>query len=188
MTEDMRQQIDDSVALLEACRGLLPKLASSVAAVVSALRGGGTVAFCGNGGSASQAQHFAAELVARFRRERRALRAIALTTDTSILTAVGNDYCFDQVFSRQVEALLEPGDVLIALSTSGQAANVCAAAQTAREIGAVVIGFTGRDGGRLAELCDIELRVPHTDTARIQEAHLLLGHLLCDAVEAALAG
>lgn len=188
MTEEFIEQIEASVALLANCRNLLPALKSSVAAVVSTLRAGGTVAFCGNGGSASQAQHFAAELVARFRRERRALRAIALTTDTSILTAVGNDYSFDQVFSRQVEALLRPGDALVALSTSGQATNVCAAAETAREIGATVIGFTGRDGGRLASLCHIELRVPHTDTARIQEAHLLLGHLLCDAVEAALAG
>jgi D-sedoheptulose 7-phosphate isomerase len=188
MDDDLKQQIEESTALLAACGGLLPTLRSAADVVVDALRAGGTVVFCGNGGSASQAQHFAAELVVRFRRERPAFRAIALTADTSILTAVGNDYCFERVFARQVEALLRSGDVLVALSTSGRAANVCAAAQSARRIGATVIGFTGRDGGKLAGLCDIELRVPHNDTARIQEAHLLLGHLLCDAVEAALAG
>ncbi|MCX7597742.1 MAG: SIS domain-containing protein, partial [Armatimonadetes bacterium] len=123
MNDVLKRQIDDAAAVLGACTQLLPMLESAVVAVVKALQTGGMVAFCGNGGSASQAQHFAAELVARFRRERRAFRAVALTTDTSILTAVGNDYCFDKVFSRQVEALLRPGDVLIALSTSGQAAN-----------------------------------------------------------------
>jgi D-sedoheptulose 7-phosphate isomerase len=141
------------------------------------------VAFCGNGGSASQAQHFAAELVGRFRRERRAFRAIALTTDSSILTAVGNDFCFEEVFSRQVEALLSEGDVLVGLSTSGNSRNVCRAFEIGRKLGLKLIAFTGGDGGRLASLADIELRVTASDAARIQEAHLFLGHLLCDVVE-----
>lgn len=187
MREELLKQIEDACAVVRACAGLLDELGRAVEAAIECLRAGGTVAFCGNGGSAAQAQHFAAELMGRFRRERRAFRAVALTTDTSILTAVGNDYSFDEVFARQVQGLLARGDVLVGLSTSGNASNVCRAFELAGGMGVTRIGFTGRDGGRLAALCDIELRIPAQETARIQEGHLVLGHLLCDAVEAQLA-
>lgn len=151
-----------------------------------ALRAGSTIALCGNGGSAADAQHLAAELVGRFERERRAFSAIALTTDTSILTAVGNDYGFDEVFARQVEALLNEGDVLVAMSTSGSSANCVKAVERAGGMGVHTIGMTGRDGGRLAELCDLCLPVPHTNTARIQEGHITIGHIVCGIVERGL--
>jgi D-sedoheptulose 7-phosphate isomerase len=188
MDIDLKAQLRDSADAIAACSALLPTLEYAAEACIAALRSGGTIAFCGNGGSASQAQHFAAELVGRFRRERHAFSAIAFTTDSSILTAIGNDYGFDQVFSRQVDGLLRPGDVLIGLSTSGGAANVCLAAEAAHSAAVTVLGFTGRDGGRLAPLCDLELRVAAQETARIQECHLVLGHLLCDLIEAALSG
>ncbi len=187
MSDDLQAHIDASLQAIESCRALLPKIREAGEIIADVLDAGGMVAFCGNGGSAAQAQHFAAELVGRFRRERRAFGAIAFTTDTSILTAIGNDYSFDEVFARQVEGLLAEGDVLVAISTSGNAANVCRAAQVARQMGVTVVGLTGRDGGRLAPLCDIELRVAAEETARIQEGHLLIGHLLCEIVEAALA-
>ena len=186
MPETLESHIDASVQVIESCRALLPKIRQAGEYIANILSSGGTVAFCGNGGSAAQAQHFAAELVGRFRRERRAFSAIAFTTDTSILTAIGNDYSFDEVFARQVEGLLSKGDVLVAISTSGNAANVCRAAEVARSIGVTVVGLTGRDGGQLAKLCDIELRVSGQETARIQEGHLLIGHLLCEIVEAKL--
>jgi D-sedoheptulose 7-phosphate isomerase len=138
---------------------------------------------CGNGGSAADAQHFAAELVGRFTRERRAWPALALTTDTSILTAVGNDYGFDRVFARQVEAHGQPGDVLIGISTSGGSPDVLAAAAAARARGLRTIGLTGRDGGALGRVVDIHLNVPSVSTARTQEVHCTLLHVLCDLVE-----
>ena len=186
MSVDLEAQVRDSSDAIAACVGLLPTLSRAAEACIAALHSGGTIAWCGNGGSASQAQHFAAELVGRFRRERHAFSSIALTTDSSILTAIGNDYGFEQVFSRQVDGLLRPGDVLVGLSTSGTAGNICLAFESAHSIAVTTIGFTGKDGGRLAPLCDIELRVAADMTARIQECHLLLGHLLCDVIEAAL--
>lgn len=154
--------------------------------MVQCLRAGGTIAFCGNGGSAADAQHLAGEIVGRFRRERPGYAGLALTTDTSILTAIGNDYGFDLVYARQVEGLLGSGDLLVAISTSGNAANCCLAAAKAREKGAATIGFTGAGGGKLAEICDLCLKVPHGVTARIQEAHITIGHVLCGLVEDAL--
>jgi D-sedoheptulose 7-phosphate isomerase len=155
--------------------------------MVECLRNGGIVAFCGNGGSAADAQHLAGEIVGRFRRERPGYAGLALTTDTSVLTAIGNDYGFDQVFARQVEGLLRAGDILVALSTSGNAANCCLAVAKAREKGIATIGLTGADGGKLAQMCDVCLKVPHSVTARIQEAHITIGHILCGLVEDALA-
>jgi D-sedoheptulose 7-phosphate isomerase len=151
--------------------------------LTTALRGGRKVLVCGNGGSAADAQHFAAELVGRFTRERRAWPALALTTDTSILTAVGNDYGFDRVFARQVEAHGQPGDVLIGISTSGGSPDVLAAAAAARARGLRTIGLTGRDGGALGRVVDIHLNVPSVSTARTQEVHCTLLHVLCDLVE-----
>ena len=150
----------------------------------SCLLAGGKILLLGNGGSAADCQHIAAEIVGRYKRERRGLPAIALTTDTSILTAVGNDYGFEHVFSRQVEALCTPKDVVIGLSTSGNSPNVLAAIHTARQIGAFTMGLTGGSGGKLAQCCDLSLVVASKDTPRIQEAHILVGHLLCDLIDA----
>ena len=152
-------------------------------ALRTALRAGRTVLVCGNGGSAADAQHFAAELVGRFTRERRAWPALALTTDTSALTAIGNDYGFDRVFARQVEAHGQSGGVLIGISTSGGSPNVLAAVETARARGLVTIGLTGRDGGALGRAVDVHLNVPSRSTARTQEVHITLLHVLCDLVE-----
>lgn len=165
-----------------------PILDAIADAVVAGLRAGGKVLLIGNGGSAADAQHIAAELVGRFRHDRRALPAIALTTDTSTLTAVANDYDFNHVFARQIEALLQPTDVLWCLSTSGSSANVLVAAKLARQRGATVIGFTGQSGGGLAEHCTHVLRAPHAHADRIQEAHILAYHYICERVEAEFAG
>jgi D-sedoheptulose 7-phosphate isomerase len=150
------------------------------------LRGGGKVLFCGNGGSAADAQHLAAELMGRFLRDRAPLAAVALTVDTSALTAIGNDYAFDEVFARQLRGLGRPGDALVAISTSGNSANVLKALAVAREAGIVTVGLTGASGGRMAGLCDLCIRVPATRTDRIQEMHIAVGHLICGLVEDAL--
>ena len=162
---------------------LTPVISASVNAIVAALGAGNKVLIMGNGGSAADAQHFAAEFVGRFLRERRALPAIALTTDTSLLTAVGNDFGFDQVFKRQIEALARPGDVVIGISTSGNSENVAVAMATAQQIGCETIGLLGRDGGIIAPLSDIQLTVPVQETPHIQEAHITIIHLICDLVE-----
>lgn len=148
-----------------------------------AVKNGNCVFFMGNGGSAADSQHLAAEFVGRFQKERRGFPAVALTTDTSILTAVGNDYGFETVFARQVEALAKDGDVVVGLSTSGNSANVIKALQAAKAVGAVAVGLTGRSGGRMAEICDLCVRVPADVTARIQEAHILIGHIACELVD-----
>ncbi len=144
---------------------------------------GNTVFFCGNGGSAADSQHLAAEFVGRFQKERRGLAAIALTTDTSILTAVGNDYGYDQIFARQVEGLTKPGDIVVGITTSGNSPNVVAAIESAKTIGAVTVGMTGKTGGKLAAICDVCVKVPSDITARIQEAHILIGHIVCELVD-----
>ena len=155
-------------------------------AMVAALARGGRVLAFGNGGSAAEAQHFAAELVGRFERERRGLAAIALTTNTSVLTAVANDYRFDQVFARQIEALGRPGDVALAISTSGTSANVLEGLRAARANGLTTVALTGRDGGTAGREVDIHLNVPHDSTARVQEAQLTLLHIVCELVESAI--
>lgn len=147
------------------------------------LLSGGKILWCGNGGSAADAQHLAAELVGRFRRQRGAVASIALTTDSSILTAIANDFGFEQVFQRQVEALWEAGDVVVGISTSGDSGNVCAALRRAHVLDAFTIAMTGESGGRLAQYADVCLRAPSTDPARIQEAHGLLGHILCECLD-----
>ena len=147
------------------------------------LAGGGKLMFCGNGGSASDSQHLAAELTGRFIKDRRPLAGLALTTDTSALTSVGNDYSFDDVFSRQVTALGRAGDGLVAISTSGNSRNVLRAVAAAREAGVFTLGLLGRDGGQLLQACDAAIVVPSQVTARIQEAHILIGHTLCGVIE-----
>jgi len=154
--------------------------------LVAALSSGGKVLVFGNGGSAADAQHFAAELVNRFRSDRPALAAIALTTDTSILTSIANDSDFESVFSRQVEALGAPGDVAVAISTSGGSPNVLKAVEIAREKGLRTLGLAGRDGGKLAGRVDLCLTVPHRETARIQEVHSILIHLFCEMIDSSL--
>lgn len=147
------------------------------------LRGGGTLFFAGNGGSAADAQHLATEYVVRYQTNRAAMRAVALTTDTSLLTACANDLGFDEVFARQVEALAEPGDLLVLHSTSGESPNVVRAAQSARARGVAVVAFLGKGGGQLKDLADVSLVIPGADTARIQELHLAVEHVICDLVE-----
>lgn len=146
-------------------------------------RSGGKIMICGNGGSAADAQHLAAELVGRYESDRRGLPAIALTTDTSALTAIANDYDFERVFARQIEALGRPGDCLLAISTSGNSSNVIAAVMSARNLGIRVAGLTGSDGKKLAALCDLTFMAPSTRTSRIQEAHIAVGHALCERIE-----
>jgi D-sedoheptulose 7-phosphate isomerase len=187
-----RAHFSDSIALkTRMMETLAPEVARAGVALAEALRSGGKLLACGNGGSAADAQHIAAELVGRFERERPGLAALALTTDSSALTAIGNDYAFDAVFSRQVEALARPGDVLLGISTSGNSPNVVLAARAARARGVKVIALTGRDGGALAkELApgDLHLNVAHPRTMRIQEVHLLVLHGLCDVVDNVIHG
>jgi len=182
--EFLAAQIEEHAAVL----GLThEKVAAPFAKIVDAcaasLKAGGKILFLGNGGSAADAQHLAAELVVRYRTDRKALAALALTTDTSTLTACANDISFDQVYSRQVESLAKPGDVVIGISTSGRSVNVIKALEAARGIGAFSVGFTGNDGGDMVRLCDAVIVVPSRTTARIQEMHLLIGHALCDVLE-----
>lgn len=162
----------------------LTKEVEKVAKILTkAIESGNKILICGNGGSAADAQHFAAELTGRYKKERKGLAAIALSVDTSALTAIGNDYGFEFVFSRQVEALAKSGDVLFGISTSGNSANVLNAAKTAKELGAMVVGLSGRDGGALNQISDINLVMPDNDTPRIQELHILVIHILCDIIE-----
>jgi D-sedoheptulose 7-phosphate isomerase len=172
-----------AAALHERMRGNLAAAVSAAQAVKDALARGGKVLVLGNGGSASDAQHFAAELVGRFMKERAALAAIALTTDTSVLTSVANDYSFAQVFVRQIDALGRPGDAVVAISTSGESPNVVAAVARARERGLTTIALTGRDGGSVGRAAAIHVNVPDQNTARVQEVHRTLLHVMCELIE-----
>ncbi len=182
----VREAIRDGIATQER---MLAQNASDVVRVAQLLidtfKGGGRLFLLGNGGSAAEAQHVAAEFVGRFRRDRDALPAMALNTDPSIITAVGNDVDFAQIFARQVEALVERGDVLAVLSTSGASPNVLEAVKVAKRVGATTVGFTGQRRGPLVSLVDMVVEVPSSDTARIQEAHLVMWHVICDLVERA---
>lgn len=193
MLEQRIQQhfIDSADLKYQAAQTLSKPIAAAVQAVLACVTSGGKVLACGNGGSAADAQHFAAEFVGRFERERPELGAIALTTDTSILTAIANDYDFERVYSKQVRALGQAGDVLLALSTSGNSANVLAAIEAAHEREMTVVALTGRGGGRIGNALretDVHVCVPHERTARIQEVHLLTLHCICDGVDAQLLG
>jgi len=188
MKDRIERHFAESIAVKQASVVLAPEIAKAASLVISTLRRGGKVLSCGNGGSAADAQHFASELLGRFEAERAGLPAVALSTDTSTLTAIANDYSYEQVFARQVSALGLKGDLLLAISTSGNSANVIAAVRVAHQKGMSVVALTGRKGGKLAaELAtpDIELRVPSERTARIQEVHLLMIHGLCDVIEEA---
>jgi D-sedoheptulose 7-phosphate isomerase len=192
LEQRIQQHFFDSADLKYAAAEVLAKpIADAVGTLMGCITSGGKVLVCGNGGSAGDAQHFAAEFVGRFERERPGLAAIALTTDSSILTAVGNDYDFNAIFSKQVQAIGSPGDVLLAITTSGNSANVLAAVEAAHAKEMAVIALTGRDGGKMRKLLletDVHICVPHERTARIQEVHLLVVHCLCDAVDLQLLG
>ena len=176
--------LDEAIALHARVRaGSLEGVVRAAEAIGAAVRAGGKVLAFGNGGSAADAQHFAAELVGRFERDRSGMAAVALTTDTSILTSVANDYGFDQVFARQIEALGRAGDVAVAISTSGGSANAVAAIQAAGARGLRTIALTGKNGGRLGGMVDIHIHVPHESTARVQEVHCTLLHAICQIVE-----
>jgi len=164
------------------------KLKKAIEVIYNALKNGNKILICGNGGSAADSQHFAAEIVGRFKLERNGLPAIALTTDTSILTAIGNDYGFDKIFERQVEALGKEGDVLVGISTSGNSENVIKAVNKAKEMGIYTIGLLGKGGGKLKDIVDLALIAPSNNTARIQECHLTIYHVICEEVEKRLFG
>ncbi|MCC7059065.1 MAG: phosphoheptose isomerase [Burkholderiaceae bacterium] len=186
------QHFEDSAELKRAAAAVLAgPIARAVELLTATLAADRKLLICGNGGSAADSQHLAAELVGRYERERPELAAIALSTDTSILTAVANDYAYEQVFARQVRALGREGDVLVAFSTSGSSPNVLQAARSAQERGLKVVALTGRGGGRLGAMLradDVHLCVPHERTARIQEVHLLMIHCICDGIDASLLG
>ncbi len=187
MKRDIRRQLEESAKLKRLVADtMVGEIELAAKALIACYARGGKVVLCGNGGSAGDAQHLAGEFVGRFLRERRAVPAIALTTDTSILTAIGNDYGFDQVFSRQAEAHVNEGDVFIGISTSGNSANVLRALEVSKARRATTIGLTGNDGGELARAADIALTVPSSSTPRIQECHIVIGHILCDMAERSL--
>jgi D-sedoheptulose 7-phosphate isomerase len=168
---------------LLADEGLLKKICDTVDAIVNAFRNGNRVYFCGNGGSAADAQHLAAEFSGRFYKDRKALPAEALHCNTSYLTAVANDYSFDDIYSRLIDGIGEAGDVLVGLSTSGNSANIIKAFETAKKKEMITIGFTGESGGKMKLLCDHPINIPSTDTPRIQESHIMVGHIICQLVE-----
>lgn len=172
----MQAVLDESMADVERAAELICRT----------LKAGHKILLCGNGGSAADAQHIAAELVGRYEQDRRAWPAIALTTDTSALTALGNDYGYAEVFARQVEALARPGDLLVAISTSGGSPNVLRAVERAKELNCRTIALTGAGGGELKQLCDLSVVIPSDRTSRVQEAHITIGHLWCEMIDAAL--
>jgi len=173
--EDLRKQVSE-----------LKKIEGISEMIVKALKNGKKVVLFGNGGSAADAQHIACELAGKFKLERRGLPAVALTTNTSVLTAIGNDYGYDKVFSRQVEGMVNPGDVVIGISTSGNSVNVIGGIEAAKERRALTVGLTGATGGKLGKVVDICIKVPSNDTPRIQEAHIAIGHIICQLVEEGL--
>jgi len=184
------QLITESIHVKQAMladQALLAQIGDVAQRVVDCYRNGGKVLLAGNGGSAADAQHIACELLGRFKCERQALPALALSTDSSTLTAIANDLGYDRIFERQLEGLVQPGDVVWALSTSGNSPNVLDALRVARERGGIIIGFSGRTGGKMAEMCDHLFHADHTSSDRIQEAHLIAYHYICERVEATMA-
>jgi len=175
--------IREHLEVVKALENLEKEIEAFAKEVIKALKNGNKVLLMGNGGSAADSQHIAAELSGRFKKERKGLPAIALTTDTSILTAVGNDYSFDEIFARQIEALARPDDLVIGISTSGNSGNVIKGMLKAKEIGCYTVGLFEKDGGKLKELVDLAIVVPSNNTPRIQECHILIGHIVCEIVD-----
>lgn len=183
MKQKIKENIKHSISVKEGLFKQLYLIENIIKEIISAFKKNKKVLICGNGGSAADSQHFAAELVGRFKKERKALPAISLTTNTSIITAIGNDYGFENIFSRQIEALGDEGDILIGISTSGNSKNVVKAVKEARKKNIKAIGLLGSGGGLLKDLCDISLVVGSDDTPRVQESHILVIHLICDIIE-----
>ncbi len=182
--EEIRRQLEESARVKQSFSGeLIGRIAQLAEKSAAALRGGGKLVFFGNGGSAADALHLAAELVVRLCTDRKGLAALALTTNPSVLTAAGNDYGFEQIFSRQIESLVAPQDILVALSTSGNSANVIRGVEAGRARGAYLVAFTGETGGQLAGKVDLLLNVPSKDAQRIQECHITIGHIACSLIE-----
>lgn len=186
MEDQVKSQFVAHISVANQCyENISPAIANACTMVTDCLKRGNKVLLFGNGGSAGDAQHIAAEFTGRFVKERKSLAAIALTTDTSALTAIANDYGFEYIFSRQVEGLANAGDVLLGISTSGNSENVINALKMGQQLGCKTIGLTGRDGGAMNSCCELNIIVPADDTARIQEMHILIGHIICTAVDAA---
>ncbi|MCH5322076.1 MAG: D-sedoheptulose 7-phosphate isomerase [Helicobacter sp.] len=183
MIQTIVDEIDAHVKVANAMSSLVAEIQQAAILAIETLDEGNKILLCGNGGSAADAQHIAAELVGRYKIERKGFPAIALTTDTSALTAIGNDYGYEFVFSRQCEALAQEGDLFWAISTSGNSKNVLNALKKAKELGCRTLGFSGGDGGAMHDLCDILLTAPSSDTPRIQEIHILMAHILCNLIE-----
>ncbi len=184
-TATIEEHLTDHLATVERLRAFTPLIEDLAKRIVASIETGGKVLFFGNGGSAADAQHLAAEFVVRYRQNRRALPAIALTTDTSILTAGANDFGYESIFARQVEALANQGDVVIGITTSGSSANVVNGLQAAKDKGCIVVAFVGEKGGKATELSDLAFLAPSIITARVQECHMLAGHIVCELVESA---
>ena len=185
MSDDVRRQIEHSIATKQALlrdETVLAQVERLAQACLRALQSGGKIIFAGNGGSFADAQHLSAEFTCRFMFDRRPLASLALATNSSAISAIGNDYGYDQVFARELQALAQRHDVFVPISTSGNSANILAAAEVARTLGVATVGLTGQGGGKLAQLCEC-IRVPASETARIQECHILLGHIVCSIVE-----
>lgn len=183
MKNYIENQFDELIHCLSELKSLSPQVQQAVQLCTAALRAGHKIIFCGNGGSASQSQHLAAELVGRYKLERPAMNALSLTVDTSNLTAIGNDYGYDRIFSRQLEGVAQRGDVLIGLSTSGNSANVLLAFRQAEKMGVHTIALVGRSGGEMAQAAELAIAAPADTSAHIQEMHLAIGHLICDLIE-----
>jgi len=184
MKEEILREIEDHKKCIESLYGVCgDNIASASTMILESLKNGKKFLLAGNGGSAADAQHIAAELTGRYKKERPGIKAIALSTDTSALTAIGNDYGYEYVFSRQLEALGDSGDVFLGISTSGNSQNVIEALKKAKQIGIKTIGLSGKDGGAMASLCDINIVVPSNNTPRIQEMHILIGHTICMLIE-----
>ena len=186
MREDIVKRIEENISVKKSILNdahLIDTIERAATVVVNAIKNGNKVIFCGNGGSAADSQHLAAELIGKFYFSRRSLPAVSLTVNTSIITAIGNDFGFEKVFARQLEGIGKAGDVLIGLSTSGNSENVMEAFRLAKELGISTLAFTGESGGILRDLADILINVPSNDTPRIQEAHIMVGHIICELVE-----
>lgn len=183
MKDIIKNEFNEHIKAVSSLHNLTDAVATSAQLCIDCLSNGGKILIFGNGGSAADAQHIAAELTGRYKTERRGLPGIALTTDTSALTAIGNDYGYERIFDRQIEALANKGDLVLGISTSGNSPNVINALKLAKEMGCNTLGFSGRNGGRMNEFCDLNLVVPSNNTPRIQEIHILIGHILCEIID-----
>ena len=183
MKNVIKNQINEHIRVSNSLHSLTEEIIKSAQLCINSLKSGGKILLFGNGGSAADAQHIAAELVGRYKVERKGLPAIALTTDTSVITSIGNDFGYDHIFDRQIDALAKKGDIAIGISTSGKSGNVISALKLASKLNCITIGFSGQDGGAMNQACNINLVVPSEDTPRIQEIHIVIGHIICHLID-----